>query len=158
MAEYGYDLAGESVALFGAHEAHAYKTIAGKNEQIEKLTCEMEQIEDFLNFVASRTDDSKRLDLTTKEEQDRVDRLRQNEALHHAFPEGKYCWKGEEITNLNRMLSQHIEGPLQRKITMTTEEIMLEQHDLSKASELFNRGLQRMTGLTERILSNMVRN
>ena len=158
MADYGYDLAGESVSLFQVHETRTYETINGKNKEIEKLADEMEAIEDFLTFVANRTGDSKRLDLTTKEDQDRADRLRANESLRHVFPEGKYTWKDEEITNLNRMLGQHIEGPLQRKINMKSEEIMLAQHELAKATELFNRGLQRMSGLTERILSNMLKN
>ena len=158
MADYGYDLAGESVALFQVHETNTYNKIDTKNKEIEKLVDEMEAIEDFLAFVANRTEDSKRLDLMTTEEQDLVDKLRKNESLRHVFPEGKYTWKDEEITNLNRKLGQHIEGPLQRKISMKSEEIMLEQHELTKATELFNRGLQRMTGLTERILSNMMRN
>lgn len=158
MADYGYDLAGESVALFQVHETHTYDKIDTKNKAIEQLVNEMEAVEDFLAFVANRTEDSKRLDLMTKEEQDRVDKLRENESLRHVFPEGKYTWKDEEITNLNRMLGQHIEGPLQRKISMKSEEIMLEQHELTKATELFNRGLQRMTGLSERILNNMMRN
>ena len=75
-------------------------SIDTKNKEVEKLVDEMEAVEDFLAFVASRTEDSKRLDLMTKEEQDRVDKLRENESLRHAFPEGKYTWRDEEITNL----------------------------------------------------------
>lgn len=152
-----YNLAQESVALFQTHEAHVYEKIAGKNAQVATLVDEMEAIEEFLGLVAERTDDSKRLDLTTAEEQGRVDRLRNLESLRHIFPNGKYSWKDEEITNLTRMLNQRIEGPLQRKINMLTEEIMLEHSELTKATELFNRGVQRMGGLIERILANMQR-
>lgn len=62
-----------------------------------------------------------------------------------------------EDKNLERMVTQRIEGPLQRNINMTSEEVMHEQLELSKAVELFNRGMQRMLGLTDRILSNMQR-
>ena len=159
MAEsYGYDLAAESVALFQVHEARTYELIEIKNAAIERLADEMDTIEKFLAEVAARTDDSKRLSYNlTAEDQAKIDAMRENESIRHAFPQGKYEWKDEEINNLTRMLAQHVEGPLQRKVNMTSEEIMLEHHELTKATELFNRGVQRMTGLCERILSNMQR-
>jgi vacuolar-type H+-ATPase subunit I/STV1 len=155
---YGYDLAAESVDLFQVHEAHTYEKINIKNVAVERLADEMDTIEKFLAEVAVRTDDSKRLSYNLKaEDQSKIDAMRENESIRHAFPEGKYEWKDEEINNLTRMLAQYVEGPLQRKINMVSEEIMLEYHELTKATELFNRGVQRMAGLCERILSNMLR-
>lgn len=153
----GYDLAADSVQLFLSHEEHTYKSIEDKNKHIDQLTTEMETIEKFLGEIAARTDDSKRLSFLTTEDQNWIDSLRKNDSIRHAFPEGKYEWKDDEISNLTRILSQHVEGPLQRKINMTSEEIMLDQHDLTKATELFNRGVQRITGLCETILRNMLR-
>lgn len=153
----GYDLAGESVNLFLAHEISTYAGIDRRNKEIDRLVTKMESLEEFLGFVANRTADSKRLDLDTAEDQQRVDNLRSHDDLRHIFPEGKYAWKETEIENLSRMLNQHIEGPLQRNINMETEKMVLDQHELTKALDIFKSGLTRMTNLIERILSNVQR-
>lgn len=157
MAEqFGYNLAHESVGLFLTQEVHSNEIIDKKNKEVEQLVNRMEKLEQFLALVANRTDDSKRIDLMTAEEQAMVDHLR-DQGLAHIFPHGKYVWKDQEIENLTRMINQHIEGPLSRKITQMTEEIMLEQHEQSKAVELFNSGLKRMNNLIERIMNNIAR-
>ncbi len=159
MAEtnFGYNLADESVKLFLTQEVHSNTIIDGKNKQVEGLINRMEKLEEFLALVASRTDDSSRVDLMTAEEMAMVDGLREQEGLAHIFPHGKYSWKEAEIENLRRMINQHVEGPLSRKLTQTTEEIMLEQQEQSKAVELFNSGLKRMNNLIERIMNNIQR-
>lgn len=152
----GYNLAEESVGLFLTQEVHSNEIIDTKNKNVERLVNKMEKLEHFLALIANRTDDSKRIDLMIAEEQAMVDHLR-DQGLDHIFPHGKYVWKDQEIENLTRMINQHIEGPLSRTITQTTEEIMLEQHEQSKAVELFNSGLKRMNNLIERILNNIAR-
>ncbi len=157
MTEFGYDLAGESVNLFLCHEVTTHGNIDKKNKEVDRLVSKMEQLEHFLSLVAKRTDDSNRLDLLTAEEQSMVDYLRAHDDLRHIFPEGKYSWKEKDLENLNRSVSQHIEGPLQRKVNMETEEMVITQHELTKALDLFKNGLSRMNNLTDRILSNMQR-
>ena len=178
MADFGYDLAGESVALFQQHEMRVHETIEVKNQEIEKLVTEMEELEWFLSLLANGSDaftqDGEHSIEVTGEDVARIKRLSDNPDLRHIFPPTKFSWMEGEIAqvatqlqeklgewanedNMRRMVTQRVEGPLQRKISMKSEEIMLEQHDLTKAVELFNRGLQRMLGLNERILSNMQR-
>lgn len=157
MAEFGYDLAGESVALFLKHEVETNNKIDLKNKKVDQLVTKMEELEVFLNLVANRTNDSNRLDLTNAEDQAFVDKLREEKDLQHIFPHGKYSWKENEIENLNRMIHQHIEGPIQRNISMLSEQMVLDQHDLSKAMEMFKSGLNRMNNLIDRISSNIQR-
>ena len=157
MADFGYDLAGESVKLFLAHEVNTYDLIDKKNKEVDRLINKMEELESFLGLVANRTDASNRVDLTTAEDQAMIDRLRQHDDLRHIFPVGKYSWKEAEVENLNRMINQHIEGPLQRKLNMETEEMVLDQHELTKALEMFKGGLTRMNNLNDRIISNIAK-
>lgn len=157
MTEFGYDLSGESVGLFLRHEVVTHGNIDVKNREIDRRVSKMEQLEKFLTFVAHRTDESNRLDLTTAEEQGMVDAIRTHDDLRHLFPEGKYTWKEKELENLTRSISQHIEGPLQRGINMDTEETVITQHELTKALDLFKNGLSRMNNLIDRILSNLQR-
>ncbi|NGX48254.1 MAG: hypothetical protein K1000chlam3_01645 [Chlamydiae bacterium] len=179
MAEnYGSNLALESVKLFEKHEARVYEAIECKNQEIERLVIEMEDLEHFLSLLANASDafskdDPHQIEVS-EEDIVCIQRLAQNPELRHIFPPTKFSWTDGEIIavtkqlqeklkelsedkNLERMVTQRIEGPLQRKINMASEEIMHEQFELSKAVELFNRGMQRMLGLTDRILSNMQR-
>jgi|GEM_PF-3013979 len=178
MADFGYDLAGESVALFQTHETHVYTLIEGKNREVDALVTEMEDLEHVLTLLADATEAFKADDdhIIEIDEQDaeRIQRLAQNPELKHIFPPTKFSWMEGEITNvakelqttlkelssddnLERMITQRIEGPLQRNISMKTEEIMQDQLELGKAVELFNKGMQRMLSLIERILSNMAK-
>lgn len=180
MGIYGYDLAGLSVDLFNLHEKRVLGVIGKKNVEIETLTKEMEDLQHFLSLLekasstftnAAGSDHSLEL---SHEDIEKIQRLAANPELHHIFPPAKFSWKEGEITatveqikeklqewakdeNVKRLISQRIEGPLQRKIGRKSEDIMLEQQELTKAVELFNRGLQRMLNLCERILSNMQR-
>ncbi|MDN3506464.1 MAG: hypothetical protein P0S96_04470 [Simkaniaceae bacterium] len=178
MGDFGYDLAAESVGLFAAHEARVYEVIEGKNNEIDALVTEMEDLEHVLSLLAKasdsfKTDDQHVVEIEN-EDVERIQRLSQNPELRHIFPSTKFSWMDGEITqvakdlneklkelssddNLQRMITQRVEGPLQRNIGMKTEEVMHEQLELGKAVELFNKGLQRMISLTERILSNMAR-
>jgi len=155
-SEFGYDLGGEAVELFQTHEASVYSKIEGHNETIDYYVNKMEDLEKFLSLLANRTEDSTRVDLTTAEEMELVDRLREEEDLRFVFPEGKYSWKTkEEIDNVTRLVNQKIEGPLQRKINMASEQMVLEQHELTKVLEIFRNGLSRMNNLIDRILGNI---
>lgn len=157
MSEFGYDLAQESVNLFLEHEIHTNEVIDKKNKEVNRLVTKMENLERFLTLVANRTDDSNRVDLVDAADQAMVDKLREDPDLQHIFPHGKYTWKEKEVENLQRMINQHIEGPLQRKITMLTEQMVLDQHDLGKALEMFKSGVNRMNNMIDRILSNIQR-
>ncbi len=156
MTTFGYELETESVNLFLIHEMHAYDKIDRKNKEVDALVTKMEDLEQFLSYIANKTDDSHRLDLTTAEEQQMVDHLRE-QGLDTIFPPGKYEWKDAEVETLTRKITQHIEGPLQRKINTLTEQMVLEQHELTKILEIFRSGLNRMINLKERILSNMAK-
>ncbi|MBS0630173.1 MAG: hypothetical protein JSS30_08150 [Verrucomicrobia bacterium] len=154
---FGSNLAGMSVDLFNLHEVHTHEKHDRINKEIDELVSKMEKLENFLALLANQTDDSNRVDLLSQEHQDFVDALRKHDDLRHLFPEGKYSWKDKELENLTRSLNQHIEGPLQRKINMKTEETVLDQHELTKALDLFKNGLSRMSNLIERILNNLQR-
>ncbi|NGX38633.1 MAG: hypothetical protein K1000chlam2_01809, partial [Chlamydiae bacterium] len=117
MSEFGYDLAQESVNLFLEHEIHTNEVIDKKNKEVNRLVTKMENLERFLTLVANRTDDSNRVDLVDAADQAMVDKLREDPDLQHIFPLGKYTSKEKEVENLQRMINQHIDGPLQRKIT-----------------------------------------
>lgn len=177
MSEFGYDLAGESVKLFHVHEARVYESIEGINKEIDQLVLEMEDLERFLSLLAETSsnleENDHKLELEDEDIQ-RIERLSKNPDLRHIFPPHQFSWQEGEIKqvanqlqekltewadddSLKRMVSQRIEGPVQRKIGMKSEEVMLEQHELTKATELFNRGVQRMLSLNERIISNMLR-
>ena len=147
----GYNPASEYVKLFGTLETHKYAKINCKSKQIASLVTRMEDLEAFLGLVASRTDDSNRLNFENAKDQAMIDKLRTEGNLEHIFRHGTYSWKDKEIENLTRLLNQHIEGPLQREISRLSEDMMLDQHELAKAVELFNSGLKRMTNLIERI-------
>ncbi len=177
---FGYDLAGESVRLFNAHELAVFQSIEDKNDVIEKLVYEMEDLNAFLSILADTSEGfttENEHEVDYEKDQRRIDlvrRLSSNPELQHIFPPTKSSWMEGEIVqvskdlkkqlsewqqgdNVQRLINQRIEGPLQRKINRTSEEIMLDQDNLSKATELFNRGLQRMLSLSERILSNIQR-
>ena len=153
----GYNLAAESVALFNKHEIHTHYKIDTKNKQVEELVSQMEDLEVFVSMIAKRTEDSVNFDLQNEEDRKFVDKLREGSELAHIFPHGKYRWQGKEIDNLSRMINQHIEGPLQRKITMLSEEMLLEQNELSRALEIFRSGQKRMGDMIQQILNAMAR-
>ncbi len=177
MSEFGYDLAGESVKLFHVHEARVYESIEGINKEIDQLVLEMEDLERFLSLLSQTSNNLEENDHKLEledEDIERIERLSKNPDLRHIFPPHQFSWQEGEITkvanqlqekltewsnddSMKRMVSQRIEGPIQRKIGMKSEEVMLEQHELTKATELFNRGVQRMLNLNERIISNMLR-
>jgi hypothetical protein len=151
----GYDLAAESVLLYVNHEMHTHGSIAKRNDWVEHLVTKMEKLGHFLGVVASRGEESVRLDLS-EEEKILVDELRVYEDLRHIFPEGQYSWVGkQQLENLNRSISQHIEGPLQREIHTKTEENVLEQHELTETLSLFKTGMSRMHNLIEAINRNI---
>lgn len=180
MADFkcGYDLAGLSVRLFTDYETYVLQEISQKNEQIAKLVEEMEDLEFFLSLLAktSAEFDEKKDHIVeiTAADAHRIQNLMENPELRHIFPPAKFSWKEGEITavakeiqgklqewsqddNLKRLISQRIEGPLQRKITMETDNVRLSQEDLVKVAEICTKGLHRMTNLNERILNNMLR-
>lgn len=157
MTEFGYDLAGESVALFQRHEIHSHNTINEKNQKVSRHITQMEKLQKFLTLAAERTADSNRLEMTLAEDQALVDDLRSFGDVDHIFPPGKYVWKEKEIEHLQEKVSQHIQGPLQRQINMLSEEMVLIQHEDTKALDLFKNGLSRMTNMIERIQSNIQR-
>lgn len=151
----GYDLAAESVLLYVNHEMRVHGSIAKTNEWVERLTIKMEKLSQFLGIVASRGEESIRLDLT-EEEKILADELRTYEDLRHIFPEGQYSWVGkQQLENLNRSISQHIEGPLQREIHTETEKNVLEHHELTETLSLFKTGLSRMHNLIDAINRNI---
>ena len=156
--EFGYTLEKEALNLFCSHENRIHLGINQKNKQVDLLVDRMEQLEHFLSIVAAKTDDSGRLDLTNAEDQALVDKIRGYEELgEHVFPHGKYVWKEKEIEDLTRRVENYIQGSLQRKISITSEEIVLDQHDLNKTLEIFKGCITRMNNLIERILGNIQR-
>jgi serine/threonine-protein kinase RIO1 len=153
-----HNLAWLSVNLFQQHEICVYDGIDRKNKEVDRLVTKMENLEHFLALVSQHTDESNRLDFSiTAEMQEMVDNLRGDPELAPIFPHGKYVWKEKEIENLSRMIEQHIQGPLQRKINMTSEKMVLEQHELTKALEIFRNGQTRMSSFIEKILNNIMR-
>ena len=160
MADYGTNLAQEAVNLFQLHETAVYNKIDRKNKQVDELVSKMEDLEKFLALVSDKLsgEETSRLDLLENEQMQIVDQLREKYPdLAHIFPHGKYSWKEGELDNLKRQINQHIEGPLQRKITMANEEILLEQHELTKALEIFRSMLTRVNNQIDRILTNIQR-
>jgi len=152
-----YNLASESVNLFQLHETATHNRINQKNRQVNEWITRMEKLEKFLTLVAQRTEDSNRFDMTSAEDQALIDELRDIEELEHIFPHGQYVWKEKELEHMTEKVNQYIQGPLQRKIGVGSEEIVLIQHELTKALELFKNGLSRMNNLVERISSNIQR-
>jgi len=146
-----------SVNLYQLYETKTHETVAAKNKKVAEHITHMEKLQHFLSLVNERTKDSSRLDMSLAEDQALVDDLRAIPGTSHIFPHGKYEWKEKELEHLHEKVSQYIQGPLQRLINTGTEEMVLIQHELTKSLEIFNRNLQKMNGLNERIQSNIQR-
>lgn len=98
MAEHGHNLALESVKLFGKHEARVYEAIECKNQEIERLVIEMEDLEHFLSLLASASDafskdDPHQIEIS-EEDIVRIQRLSENPELRHIFPPHKIFLDG----------------------------------------------------------------
>lgn len=150
----GHNLAHEAVKLYGKHEMRVHKSIAETNEWVNKLTIKMEKLAQFLGIVNSRGEESVRLELT-EEEKILADELSGYDDLRHIF-QGQYSWVGkQQLENLNRSISQHIEGPLQREIHTETEKNVLEHHELSEVLSMFKQLQSRLHNLMEAINRNI---
>lgn len=193
MAEYNPAL--EAVNLFSRHETHVHGLIAKRNDEVERLTEQMGQLEQFLALLSSQSEEFKKDENhqvhLTDEDLTLLNTLTNHPELQHIFPAGQFSWVNEEIPallreiaenvdrtlgdvkdfvhptltekfkeltdneNVKRLVTQRIEGPLQRKVQMTTEQIMFDQNDLLKSAEMFNKTLQRMLNFIEQILRNI---
>lgn len=159
--EIDYNMAREAVGLFLMHEGRVHGAIDAKNNELISLVDEMEEIEQFLALLRNKTDDSQRVEFLLPHEQELVDSLRNRADLQHVFSnpyQHPYVWKGEgELKTLERLLTQHVEGPLNQKISMATQEMMLAENQLVEVLAMFRAGQNRMQELLRHINSNIQR-
>ncbi|NGX39070.1 MAG: hypothetical protein KR126chlam1_00390 [Chlamydiae bacterium] len=164
---FGHNLALQSVQLFTLHEQKVLETIGEKNEEILKLTDQMNDLTSFLGLVETKlkNEDTVTARFINPDEHEVIDRIREAlmenpEGLEGAlrlFAHGKYSWEVTELNSLKEMLGRYVEGPLQRKISMGSEEMVLNHHELTKVLDIFRSGLTRMNDQIQRILSNILR-
>ncbi len=147
MDTIGYNPSIDWLNAYGAYEADTHNTINNQNKKVSGHINHMEKLQQFLTMATERTKDSNRLDMSRPEDQDLLAELLTYGGTEHIFPHGKTEWKEKELEHLHEKINQHIQGPLQRQVNSGTEEMVLLQHELTKALDLFKNGLKNNTDL-----------
>lgn len=168
------NLAAASVDLFMLHEEEIFRQIDDENAKIDDYVQEMELLNRFL-AVVQRDKTDKGL-IVKDSDRKLIDELSKYEDLQHIFPKGeydwnkgdfdemmsrvqkleeRYSWENEKAENMKRQITQHLEGPLQRKITHASEKMVLKENKLNEALSLFKNGLNKMNDLISGILRNV---
>lgn len=174
----GYNPAEMAVNLYEKHEAHIHEVIKTKHEQLNQVVTQMEDLEFFLRKVKEQSElfqkDKKHKIEISHADAELIKRLSEQEKLSHIFTPSKFTWEDEEIVdlvtqcqkaigeccedeNIKRLIEERIQGPMQREISMKTEEILYEQQELIKSLEIFRSIQKEASDAIRFILQNIQR-